>query len=115
MSLLGEWKCDCLYAFTDPRYPSFTLPSAQPTSPGDIQLNPDNPIRFANGSSIAHGQGCNSGTFAYATDDDDANPFSSTYEDCEGRISDIGNLIYATKQDQLFVRTIQSNQANLGQ
>ena len=49
----------------------------------------------------------------YSTDDE-SNPFSSTYNDCEGRISFIGDLIYATKEDQLFVRTIQSNQANLG-
>ena len=51
---------DCIYSFTDPSFPSFPLPPAQPNRLGNVQLNKKNPIRFANGSSIAAGQGCSS-------------------------------------------------------
>ena len=103
----------CIYAFTDPFYPSFTLPPAQPHSPGDVQLNQGNPIRFADGSSITPGQGCNSRGFSYY--DSTLDEFLNTYIDATGENSSITDIIYATHQDQLNVRTIQTNQANLGQ
>jgi hypothetical protein len=103
----------CIYAFTDPFYPSFTLPPAQPYSPGDVQLNQNNPIRFTNGSSIAPGQGCNSRDFSYY--DSILDQFLNTYIDSTGANTSIADIIYATSQDHLNVRTIQTNQANLGQ
>jgi len=110
--ILDNHARTCIYAFTDPVYPSFTLPPAQPYSPGDIHLNQNNSICFANGSSIADGQGCNSRAFSYY--DDTLDQFLSTYIDSNGENTSIADIIYATHQDQLYVRTIQSNQANLG-
>jgi hypothetical protein len=109
----GDYEGTCIYAFTDPFYPSFTLPFAQPNSPGDVQLNKNNPIRLTNKSSLASGQGCNSGIFSYYETSSDK--FFSTYIDSTGQNSSIANIIYATNHDQLYSRTIQSNQANLGQ
>jgi hypothetical protein len=102
----------CIYALTDPFYPSFTLPPAQPHSSGDIQLNQNNPIRFANGSNIAAGQGCDSGAFSYY--DASLDKFLDTYRDSTAAIISVADIIYATNQDHLNVRTIQTNQANLG-
>ncbi|CAF0967779.1 unnamed protein product [Rotaria sordida] len=101
----------CIYAFTDPFYPSFTLPPAQPNSPGDVQLNKNNPIRLANGSNLAVGQGCNSRTFSYY--ETSSEQFLTTYIDVNRQNSSIVDIIYATNHDQLYVRTIQLNQANL--
>ena len=108
-----ELHGSCIYAFTDPFYPSFTLPPAQPYSPGDIQLNQNNSIRMADGSSLNPGQGCNSREFSYY--ELELTRFLTTYIDINGANSSIADLIYATNQDHLNVRTIQSNQANLGQ
>jgi hypothetical protein len=102
----------CIYAFTDPVYPSFTLPPAQPNSPGDVQLNQNNLIRFANGSNLAAGQGCNSRGFSYYEASSDQ--FLTTYIDSTGQNTSIVDVIYATNHDQLYARTIQLNQANLG-
>lgn len=112
MLILGDLASKCIYSFTNPFYPSFILPPAQPYSPGDVQLNQNNPIRFANGSGIAAGQGCNSRTFSYYNHY--LKEFFSTYIDSTGAYSSIADIIYATRQDQLYVRTIQANQANLG-
>jgi hypothetical protein len=103
----------CIYAFTDPFYPSFTLPPAQPYSPGDVQLNQNNSLCFANGSNIAPGQGCNGRGFSYY--DPILDQFLNTYIDSTGTNTSIADIIYATSQDHLNIRTIQSNQANLGQ
>lgn len=46
-----------LYRFEDPAVPAFLLPEAQPISPGDIQLNVDNPITDLDGSETD--TGCN--------------------------------------------------------
>ena len=108
----GHLETKCIYAFTNPFYPSFPLPPAQPNSPGDVQLNKNNPIRLANGSLLAAGQGCNSVLFSYYHEASEQ--FLSTYSDVNEQTSEIGDLIYATHHDQLYARTIQSSQANLG-
>jgi hypothetical protein len=112
LSTSGVYQTNCIYSFTDPSFPSFTLPPAQPNSPGDVQLNKKNPIRFVNGSSIAAGQGCNSGLFSY--NDERSEQYSSSYSDVNEQTSWIGNVIYATNHDELYARTIQSHQSNLG-
>jgi len=113
LSLSGNQVIKCIYAFTDPFYPSFILPPAQPNSPGDVQLNKNNPIRLADGSSLAAGQGCNSRAFSYY--EASLERYLSTYRDSTGQHVSIADVIYATNHDQLYARTIQSNQANLGQ
>ncbi|CAF1337656.1 unnamed protein product [Adineta steineri] len=107
----GNHITECIYAFTDPFYPSFTLPPPQPNSPGDVQLNKNNPIRFANGSNLAAGQGCNSRGFSYYEPSQEG--FLTTYIDSNEQNTSITDIIYATKHDQLFARTIQSNHAYL--
>ncbi|UJR11056.1 hypothetical protein I4U23_015240 [Adineta vaga] len=102
---------DCIYGFTNPIYPSFILPPPQPNSPGDVQLNKNNPIRLANGSNLAAGQGCNSRGFSYYEPSQEQ--FMNTYIDATERNSSIADIIYATNHDQLYVRTIQINHANL--
>lgn len=106
---LGDCSTSCKFSFTNPVYPSFTLPAAQPNSPGDVTLNTGNSIIFTNGASIASGQGCNSGNL-YALV---SNAWTSTYIDATGSSSSFANAIYATGLN-VMVRTIQSNQANLG-
>lgn len=108
-----ELRGTCIYGFNDPFYPSFTLPPAQPYSPGDVQLNPGNPICMADGSSLNPGQGCNSRQFSYY--ELELSQFLTTYIDINGANSSIADVIYATYQDHLNARTIQTNQANLGQ
>ncbi|CAF1283105.1 unnamed protein product [Adineta ricciae] len=106
-----SFPTDCIYGFTNPAYPSFVLPPPQPNSPGDVQLNYNNPIRLANGSNLAAGQGCNSRGFSYY--EPGLGKFLNTYIDAEERNSSIVNVFYATNHDQLNVRTIQTHQANL--
>lgn len=48
---------DLLYRFDDPAVPAVVLPASGNFSPGDIQLNEDNPIVLLDGSSIVYG--CN--------------------------------------------------------
>lgn len=67
---------------------------------------------FANGSSIAVGQGCNTDLSSYG--DERSERYSSSFSDVNEQTSWIGNVIYATNHDELYARTIQSHQANLG-
>ena len=108
----GNLEGTCIYGFTDPFYPSFTLPPAQPYSPGDIQLNPNNSICLADGSSLNPGEGCNSRAFSYY--EFELVQFLTTYIDATRENTSLADLIYATNHDHLNVRTIQSNQANVG-
>ena len=110
--LVVNFPTDCIYGFTNPTYPSFVLPPSQPNSPGDVQLNHNNPIRLANGSNLAAGQGCNSRGFSYY--EHSLGKFLNTYIDAEEHNSSIVDVFYATNHDQLNVRTIQTHQANLG-
>lgn len=45
-----HYDLECCYMFQNPNLPSFVLPPAQPHSPGDIILNPANPIVLRNGA-----------------------------------------------------------------
>ena len=111
-STSGDYQMNYIYSFTDPWCPSLTLSPAQPNSPGDVQLNKENPIRFGNGSIIAAGQGCNSGLFSYY--DERSEQYSSSYSDANEQTSWIVNVIYATNHDRLYARTIRSHQAKPG-
>lgn len=88
------------------------MPPAQPNSPGDVHLNPFNPIRMSNRSVNDPALHCNSRQFSYF--DPASNQFTSEYRDTTGRISTIKDQFYVNNHDQLFIRTIQVNQNNLG-
>ncbi|CAF1098224.1 unnamed protein product [Didymodactylos carnosus] len=111
---LANTCANCLYSFTAPQFPSFTLPAAQPNSPGDQQLNLNNNIRLSNGSALNAGQGCNggrsSGEYAYLNESN--GQWMTSYPDVNGRPADL-NVFYATAQSALNVATLQTNYANL--
>lgn len=107
--ILGN-NAPCKYEFSNPVYPAFTLPPAQPNSPGDVWLNVGNPIRRANNHPLK--QACNSGKFYYQKSD---GTYSSIYTDSNGSPSSIQNQFYVTNYDRLYIRTIQQNNANLGE
>ena len=96
---------DCIYGFTNPKYPSFPLPG---TLQGDITLNTNNPIKFTNGSNIASGKTCNSDTFSALT----SAGWVTSYTDANGQTSSFSSMFYAT-QLNVKIRTIQTKQANL--
>ena len=101
----------CYYQFTNPKVPSVKIPAAQPYSPGDISLTPNNAIQLSSGVSLS--QGCNSmsGTFYYKNSD---GTYSNTCVDSSGKSVTIQpDIFYATGSD-LRARTIQSNNPDLG-
>jgi hypothetical protein len=101
----------CCYRFKNPGLPSFTLPLAQPNSPGDITLNVNNPIVLADGHSINDGQGCNGNDFEYWHE---SGVWRRDYTDSNGANQTNIDLFYATAGTSLNIRTIQTTQANIG-
>jgi len=100
----------CCYRFKNPGLPSFTLPLAQPNSPGDITLNTNNPIVLADGHSINEGQGCNGDDFEYWHE---SGVWRRDYTDVNGANQNNIDLFYVTAGTSLNIRTIQTTQANL--
>ncbi|CAF1031188.1 unnamed protein product [Didymodactylos carnosus] len=113
--LLTNTFTKCLYSFTATQFPSFTLPPAQPHSPGDQRLNLYNDIRLSNGSALNAGQGCNggrsSGEYGYLNESN--GQWMTSYTDADGRSANL-NVFYATAQSALNVVTLQTNYGNLG-
>jgi hypothetical protein len=100
----------CCYKFSNPQLPLFILPSAQPSSPGDVTLNPQNPIILSNGNPLNSGQGCNGDFFQYW---DQSYGWSANYTGTDGQVRTSIDLFYATAQDKLNIRTIQTWQSNI--
>jgi len=100
----------CCYRFKNPGLPSFTLPLAQPNSPGDITLNANNPIVLADGHEINEGQGCNGNDFEYWHE---SGVWRRDYIDSNGANQNNIDLFYATAGTSLNIRTIQTTQANM--
>lgn len=94
----------CLFKFKNGAYPTFTMPAAQPNSPGDVTLNNGNPIMFSN----AEAQGCNSQRTEYWN----GSQWTQSWVNVNGQTQSSISNFYATS-NQLKVRTIQTNQANL--
>lgn len=101
----------CVYAFTKPWLPTFQLPPAQLSSPGDVTLNPNNTIRMCDGSPLNDGQGCNGYLSDYLVD----GKWTSEYVGSDGITRNTIDVFYATAHDKLNIRTIQTWQSNLGQ
>lgn len=99
---------NCCYQFAAPTLPSFTLPDAQPTSPGDITLNVNNPITLYNGQALE--QGCNGNSLQYF--DVASNAWQSDYIDANGATRNTIDLFYATGSN-VNIRTIQTWQQPL--
>jgi hypothetical protein len=99
----------CCYKFSFPQQPSFILPPAQPYSPGDVTLNPNNPIIMHDGTPLNPGQGCNGDFFEYY---DRHLGWLRSYIGSDGQVHDHVDVFYAT-QSSINVRTIQTWQNNL--
>jgi len=109
----------CAYRFRDPWLPSIPLPSAQPNSPGDVHLNPDNPIVNAD-TTGADGQavlatGCNGDAFEYW--DSLQQKWINEYVDDGGQSRSFQHVFYATtgkdNDGALMVSTLQTWQSGL--
>jgi len=109
----------CAYRFRDPWLPSIPLPSVQPNSPGDVRLNPDNPIVNADATG-ADGQaelatGCNGDAFEYW--DPLQQKWINEYVDDSGQSRSFQHVFYATTDKDndgaLMVSTLQTWQSGL--
>ncbi len=98
----------CCFQFTSPQLPSFTLPAAQPNSPGDTVLNSGNPIGLSNGNPLS--QGCNGNSLEYY--DPITQSWLSSYTDANGNYHTSIGIVYASGTSDI-VRTIQTSDSPL--
>jgi hypothetical protein len=109
----------CAYRFRDPWLPAIPLPSVQPNSPGDVRLNPDNPIinadaTGADGNAVL-ATGCNGDAFEYW--DSLQQKWINEYVDDSGQSRSFQHVFYATtgkdNDGALMVSTLQTWQSGL--
>lgn len=102
---------NCGYRFSNPTQPTFTLPAAQPNSPGDKSLSGSNVYVLQNGNAINSGQVCNPGN-NQLVEYWDGSAWKSSFTSTQNNNVKLGELFYPNGY-QLYIRTIQTNQANM--
>jgi len=85
-----------------------SMPRAQPNSPGDVRLNPNNDIVSSTGAAVPHG--CNGNAFEYW--DEATQAWVGTYRDTNNAARPFQHVFYAS-QFSLMISTLQTNQAGL--
>jgi len=99
----------CAYQFRDPWLPALVLPPAQPDSPGDIKMNPTNPlVRAVDGSPAT---ACNGDRMEYW--DPAQRRWIADYKDTEGVTHEFDHIFYTTGSDALMISTLQTWQSGL--